>query len=97
MAARLSVSERLGADSFTTDKVPHLKIADPRLCLTCVLKPCIKVCPAEVYHWDADHLRINYENCLELGACRVACHELGNRALQWDFPVGSRGVHFRYG
>ena len=97
MAARLSVSERLGADSFTTDKVPHLKIADPHLCQTCVLKPCIKVCPAEVYHWDAGHVRINYENCLELGACRVACHELGNRALQWDFPVGSRGVHFRYG
>ena len=97
MAARLSVSERLGADSFTTDKVPHLKIADPQLCRTCVLKPCIKVCPAEVYHWDADHVRINYENCLELGACRVACHELGNHALQWDFPVGSRGVHFRYG
>ncbi len=97
MAARLSISERLGANSFTTDRVSHLKIADVRLCQTCALRPCIKVCPAEVYHWEGDHLRINYENCLELGACRVACQELGNHALEWEFPVGSRGVHYRYG
>ncbi len=97
MAARLSISERLGANSFTTDRVSHLKIADARLCQTCALRPCIKVCPAEVYHWEGDHLRINYENCLELGACRVACQELGNHALEWEFPVGSRGVHYRYG
>lgn len=97
MVARLSVSERLGANSYTTDKVSHLKIADSRLCQSCALKPCIQVCPAEVYHWDNDHVRINYENCLELGACRVACHQIGNHALQWDFPVGSRGVQFRQG
>ncbi len=97
MAARLSISERLGANSFQTDKIPHLTLSDPTLCTRCELKPCIRVCPAEVYHWDTDHLRINYENCLELGACRVACHQLGNGALRWEYPPGTRGVIYRYG
>lgn len=97
MSRRLSVSERLGADSFQTDKTPHLSLSDPRLCTTCVLRPCISVCPAEVYHWESDRLRINHENCIETGACRIACHDAGNRALVWNFPAGSRGVSYRFG
>ncbi len=94
---RWSISDRLGADRFATDKATHLKLADPAICRTCALKPCIAVCPAEVYHWEQDRLRINYENCLELGACRIACHAIGARALVWDFPAGGRGVRYRYG
>ncbi len=99
MASKLALAERLGADSYVTDKESHLTLRDPALCRACPLKPCITVCPAQVYTWDADQnrLRIQYENCLELGACRVACQEVGNKALVWEFPKGSRGVQYRYG
>ena len=91
------ISERLGADAYNSDKQPHLRIDSPDLCRTCVLRPCIAVCPAQVYGWDGDRIRISWENCLELGACRVACLELGNRALTWDYPRAGRGVIFRQG
>jgi ferredoxin like protein len=97
VAGRLPLSDRLGSDSFQTDKTPHLRVDDPRICVGCELKPCIRVCPAEVYHWETDHLRINYENCLELGACRVACLKMGKGALRWEYPQASRGVQFRFG
>lgn len=97
MGARLSTSERLGADAFDTDATTHLTVSDPALCRRCTEKPCIRVCPAEVYHWEDDRLRISYESCLETGACRVACQALGNRALVWAFPVGGKGVQYRLG
>ena len=97
MTGRLSTAERLGSDAFDTDSVSHLKLSDPALCQTCALKPCIPVCPAEVYHWEGERLRISYENCLETGACRIACETMGNRALVWAYPVAGRGVHYRFG
>ncbi len=97
MAARLSTSERLGSDAFDTDPAPHLTLSDPALCRNCPTKPCITVCPAEVYHWESDRLRISYENCLETGACRVACQAIGQRALVWAYPPGARGGQYRLG
>ncbi len=97
MAGKLSLSDRLGADAFASDKESHLRIDEPALCVACALKPCIQVCPADVYHWEGEQIRIRYENCLELGACRIACHEIGNRALRWAYPRGSKGVSYRYG
>ncbi len=97
MAGRLSTSERLGADAFDTDTSPHLTLSDPALCRTCPDKPCIAVCPAEVYHWESDRLRISYESCLETGACRIACQSLGRGALVWAFPPAGKGVQYRLG
>lgn len=96
---RLTVAERLGSVSYASDRESHLRLSDPALCRSCVLKPCITVCPAEVYGWDSaqDRLLIRFENCLELGACRIACQEIGNHALLWEFPKGSKGVQFRQG
>jgi ferredoxin like protein len=91
------LSERLGADSFVTDRTPHLRIEDPKLCQGCPLKPCIVVCPAQVYAWDLDHIRIQFENCLELGACRVACDQIGRRALSWEYPRAPKGIAYRLG
>jgi len=97
VAGRLSTAERLGTDAFDTDSSSHLRLSDPALCNTCALRPCITVCPAEVYHWEADRLRISYESCLETGACRIACQAIGNRALVRAFPAAGRGVHYRFG
>ena len=97
MAGRASTAERLGSDAFDTDSASHLTLSDPALCRTCEKKPCIRVCPAEVYHWETDRLRISYENCLETGACRVACETIGQRALVWAYPAAGRGVQYRLG
>jgi ferredoxin like protein len=96
---RWSLAERLGSVTYASDKDPHLTLSEPELCRRCTLKPCIRVCPAEVYQWanEEGRLRIRYENCLELGACRIACTQIGNGALRWEFPRGSKGVTFRYG
>ena len=100
MGTPLSISERLGTTAFATDAQTHLRLVNNELCLSCAIKPCIRVCPAEVYRWDtqqAGKLLIRYENCLETGACRVACQAMGNRSLIWEFPPGGRGVTFRLG
>ncbi len=97
MAGRIPIAERLGSDAFDTDPTSHLSLSDPKLCATCPGRPCVRVCPAEVYHWESDHLRISYENCLETGACRVACQTLGNHALIWTYPPAGRGVQYRLG
>ena len=97
MVGRLSIADALGADAFDTDSIAHLALSDPQLCVACARRPCIQVCPAEVYHWEEGRLRISYENCLETGACRIACHVLGNRALVWNYPATGHGVQYRYG
>ncbi len=97
MTGRPSTAERLGSDAFDTDATTHLTLSDPALCRACEKKPCIRVCPAEVYHWETDRLRISYENCLETGACRVACETIGQRALVWAYPAAGRGVQYRLG
>ncbi|MCI4323534.1 MAG: 4Fe-4S dicluster domain-containing protein [Thermoplasmata archaeon] len=97
MSETLTVAARLGTNRFASDKQSHLTISDPNLCRTCTLQPCIAVCPAQVYHWDGDQIRISYENCLEVGACRIACHELGRQALAWRLPRGAHGVLYRQG
>jgi ferredoxin like protein len=97
MDARSSVADRLGTDAFDTDSVSHLTLSDPALCKSCVLRPCIRVCPAEVYRWEEERLRIRYENCLETGACRIACEQMGNRALVWGYPAAGRGIQYRLG
>lgn len=97
MPASIPVAERLGVDAFDTDPASHLTLSDPKLCLSCALRPCIPVCPAEVYRWEGERLRIRYENCLETGACRVACQSLGNHALRWALPPAGRGIQYRLG
>jgi ferredoxin like protein len=97
MPEPLTIAARLGANRFASDKQAHLTVSDPALCQRCTQRPCIVVCPAQVYHWEGEKLRISYENCFEVGACRVACHELGRQALQWKLPRGAHGVLYRQG
>lgn len=99
MTEKIPLSERLGSTSYVTDRKSHLRLVSDDLCRACVLKPCIPVCPAGVYEWDLreNRLLIHYENCLETGACRVACLKMGNRSLFWSYPEGGKGVRFRLG
>ena len=57
---------------------------------------CTTVCPAKVYEWEGAHKKIivNYENCIECGACRMLCPFLN---IDCDWPRGGFGVAYKYG
>ena len=62
----------------------------------CAAKTCTTVCPAKVYEWEGAHGKIivNYENCIECGACRMLC-PFDNINCEW--PGGGMGVKYKYG
>ena len=76
----------------------HLKNAgaDSPCVTKCDSKPCTTVCPAKVYEWEADHKKVivNYENCIECGACRMLC-PFDNIKCVW--PKGGFGVKYKFG
>ncbi len=92
---RMDVDDRVGLDSFEFDDEPFITV-ETQLCLECALKPCLYVCPSKVYRWDGG-LVYNTEGCIELGGCFIVCHDLGNKAIRWNYPRGSKGVQFKFG
>ncbi len=92
----IHVDDRVGLNSFEFDEEPFITVQTD-LCHSCRLKPCLYVCPSKVYRWEGQGLVYNIEGCIELGACFIVCHELGNGAIAWGYPRGSKGVQFKYG
>jgi len=98
----VNVDEKLGMLTYKADhEHAHIKIrnADPKTspCANeCKDKPCTTVCPAKVYVWEAPQSKIivNYENCIECGACRMLC-PFDNIACEW--PRGGFGVQYKMG
>ena len=72
-----TVEEKLGTLTWKKSPDTHIILkkndADAPCVDKCPDKPCESVCPAKVYEWEADHKKIivNYENCIECGACRM--------------------------
>ena len=94
---KLSLDTRLGLDKYEIDEEgSHIQVKQ-ELCKTCGLKPCLTVCPAQVYSWIDDHVAVRYENCLECGTCQISCDSGGNGAITWRNPQGGFGIIFRYG
>jgi len=79
----------------TPDTESHL-LPVQECCRICKSKICTIVCPAGVYEWDETKrkLIVNYENCLECGACRIVCE---SQSLGWEYPKGIKGVMFKQG
>ncbi|AAY79733.1 ferredoxin family protein [Sulfolobus acidocaldarius] len=96
----MRIEERLYTLRYKRDEKPHLSIIEPNKCQKCaeingVPEPCIVVCPANVYSWvDNNRIVVSYENCVECGACRIAC-PFDN--ISWKYPRYGLGVAFRYG
>lgn len=92
---KMSIDDKLSTVKYTSDIHSHLN-PDCKECLKCSSKCCTIVCPANVYAWDEDNkkLIVNYENCLECGACRIACER---KCLKWEYPRGTKGVTFKQG
>ncbi len=91
----LTLDKRLGLVSFTKDPEPFI-VVDTELCPSCEKKPCLYICPAQVYVWE-DKLNYNTEGCMETGGCLIVCHKIGNKAISWKYPSGGKGVTFKLG
>lgn len=89
------LEDKLYTVKYNPDTVSHLN-PDVEVCKTCSNKPCTYVCPANVYEWDEANSKmiVNFENCLECGACRIACTK---KCLGWEYPKGTKGVIFKQG
>lgn len=90
-----NVDDKLFSVKYNPAEKPHL-IANQELCKECKEKSCTNFCPAHVYEWDEEgqKLLVGYENCLECGACRIACP---SKSIEWDYPKGGCGVTFKCG
>ncbi|KJE50008.1 MULTISPECIES: ferredoxin family protein [Acidiplasma] len=94
----MRTEEKLYTLRYKKDEKPHLSIRDSGLCLECEKEngnpqPCILICPAGVYTWEDKKIVVGYENCVECGACRIAC-PYDN--INWEYPRFGRGIALRY-
>ena len=91
----MNVDKKLYTLKYSPDIESHLH-PNQAECNICNSKCCTYICPAQVYEWDDDRklLIVNFENCLECGACRIACER---SCLGWQYPKGTKGVTFKQG
>ena len=91
----MTIDDKLNKLKYNCDTVSHLN-PNITLCKECKSKICVNVCPANVYEWDEENqtLIVNYENCLECGACKIICEK---SCLKWEYPKTGKGVTFKYG
>lgn len=89
----MGLEDKLFTIKYSPDTTSHLN-ADKLDCINCKNRVCEHICPAKVYEWDENNekLIINYENCMECGACRIAC-----KHIQWEYPKGTKGVMYKLG
>lgn len=88
-----SLEDKLFTVRRKTASDPHL-VVDRQLCTRCVSRLCTYICPAGVFVWDqaGKTVEVRHENCLECGACWVACEM---QAIEWSFPVWGAGISYR--
>jgi ferredoxin like protein len=91
----MRIEAKLGLDAFKLDDRSHITINQEACRTRCELKPCLVVCPADLYSVSANgEMQVDYEGCLECGTCMVVCPE---GALEWVYPRAGLGVHYRFG
>ena len=91
----MNIEAKLGLDVFKVDTESHIVINLEICQAKCQIRFCLNICPAGLYTLDKqDEVQVNYEGCLECGACFIACvHE----ALTWHYPRAGYGVQYRFG
>lgn len=92
---RIAVADLLGRNTFEVDDEAHI-VVDKAICATCVRKPCLSACPAQLYALDDDgEITFDPAGCLECGTCRLVCVTGG--IVRWTYPRGTYGVSYRQG
>ena len=89
------IDDKLFTVKYNCDETTHLNPCQAD-CAVCKDRTCTYVCPANVYEWDEvqGKLLVGFENCLECGACRIACTA---QTLDWKYPKSGCGVSFKLG
>lgn len=92
---RMRVPEKLAINKFELDEGhPHIVVNNEVCRSKCHDRPCLFVCPADLYSEQEGEVIVDWAGCLECGTCQVVCpHE----ALTWTYPRGSFGIVYRYG
>lgn len=88
-----SIQDKLATIKYNCDNNTHLVLKQD-ICESCKEKTCTYICPAAVYEEDEEtgEIIVQYENCLECGACRIACPK---GAIDWNYPKSGCGVIFK--
>ena len=91
----MNINDKLATLKYNKDSESHLK-TDDDICMRCKEKFCTYVCPANVYEWNEKkaQMTIRYENCLECGACKIACER---KNIEWRYPEPKFGVKYKNG
>lgn len=89
------IEDKLAKVKYKSYSKTHLKVCQQD-CVNCKKRSCEIVCPANVYEFDEakKEMKVAFENCLECGACRVACDK---KTLDWNYPEQGFGVTFKLG
>lgn len=103
----MDIEKKLIHVKYKTDSESHL-ILNQEICKVCEDRVCLNVCPANVYKEAVSGQNLNsvtkkdgtievisveYENCLECGACRIACPY---GAIDWRYPKSGCGVAYKF-
>lgn len=91
------MEDKLGLDVFKIDSEQAHIIIEHDVCRkNCTLRPCLYVCPANLYSYveERDEIFVDYEGCLECGTCMIVCQD---EALEWRYPRAGFGVQYRFG
>ncbi len=88
-----TIEDKLTTIKYNCDSESHL-VLNKELCKNCESRCCTYICPAKVYTYDEDNniINVDYENCLECGACRIACPL---DAIDWQYPRAGCGVIYK--
>jgi len=90
----MNLNERLYRIRYRIDsRNPHLSL-NGGICEKCVEQDCLNICPVDNFILEEGHVVLKWENCLECGACRIACPY---GSIRWDYPNGAYGISYRYG
>ena len=91
----MNINDKLSSLKYNKDEKSHLNVNNDT-CMRCKDKTCTFICPASVYEWDEKkaNLVVRYENCLECGACKIACDK---KNIDWQYPSVEYGVIYKNG
>lgn len=89
----MNLDDLLAKVKYKPDNCSHL-IPDNEKCKKCQNRVCEYICPANVYQWNEfrNELDVIFENCLECGACRIACPL---NAIDWQYPRVKKGITYK--
>lgn len=91
----MKIEEKIAILGIKPESSSHIEL-DPSICRECVLKICIRACPAHLYECDdkSELVRVEHSGCLECGTCMLICPK---GAVRWRYPSSGYGISYRYG